>query len=336
MATTIADVAAAAGVSIATVSRALRGLPNVVPSTREKILKAAADLNYSIDPHASRLASGKTMTIALIAPLTGQWFYTKVSTTIEAILMEAGYDVIRYNIESLEQETHVFEKIIRRRRVDGIIFITVEIDKSSIEYLSQTDIAVVTIETETSVFPAVTCNNYEAARTATQYLCNIGHRDIGIISGLPNDPMHFGLPGERKRGYLDVLKEQNITPRRELEVPGNFSLAGGAEAMAKLFSVNKPPTAVFCFSDEMAIGALKTIQDLGLKVPQDISIMGFDDHDVSEYLHLTTIRQPIEDFGEKAASYILKLIEDDSRDLPMKTILETQLVIRATTGAPPV
>jgi DNA-binding LacI/PurR family transcriptional regulator len=275
------------------------------------------------------------MTIALIAPLTGQWFYTKVATTIEAILMEAGYDVIRYSIESLEQESHVFEKIIRRRRVDGIIFLTVEIDSGSIDFLSTADLAVVTIETETGLFPAVTCNNYEAARTATQYLCNIGHRDIGIISGLPNDPLHFGPPGERKKGYLDVLKEQNIPLRTELEVPGNFSLAGGAEAMAKLFSVNKPPTAVFCFSDEMAIGALKTIQDLGLKVPQDISIMGFDDHDVSEYLHLTTIRQPIEDFGEKAASYILTLLDEDTEKIPMKTILDTQLVIRATTGAPP-
>lgn len=275
------------------------------------------------------------MTVGLVVPLTGQWFYTKVATTIEAILMEEGYDVLRFSIESLDQESQTLRKLVRGRRADGIIMITVGADDESLRYLEETESAVVTIETDTKVFPMVTCNNYEAARTATQYLYNLGHRRIGIISALPHDPMHFGPPGERKRGYQDVLRRHGIPVREELDAPGNFSLAGGAEAMAKLLAVRQPPTAVFCFSDEMAVGALKTIQDVGLRVPRDISIMGFDDHDFSEYLHLTTIRQPLEKLGETAASHLLYLLKDKKADVPLRTILDTQLVVRSTTGPAP-
>ena len=334
MSVSIEDVAKAAGVSIATVSRALRGLPNVVPSTRDRVLRVAEELDYSVDPHASRLASGKTMTVGLIMPLTGQWFYNKVATAIEAVLMEEGYDVLRYSVESVEQESQVFRKLIRRKRVDGLVFITIAIDPESLARLSDARLPVVTVETETGIFPAVTCDNYDAARAATQHLCNLGHREIGLISGLPDDPLHFGPPGERRRGYLDALERQGFPARPELDVPGNYSLAGGAEAMATLLSISDAPTAVFAFSDEMATGALKTIQDLGLRAPHDISIVGFDDHDFSEYLHLTTVRQPLDRMGETAATLLLRLLRGES-DVPLRTELGTRLIVRATTGKPP-
>lgn len=334
MRVTIEDVAKAAGVSIATVSRALRGLPNVVPSTRERVLRVADQMNYAVDAHASRLASGKSMTVGLVVPLTGQWFYNKVATTIEAILMQEGYDVLRYTVDSIEHESRVFNRLVSSRRVDGVVFITVAIDDRSLALLKDARQPVVTIESETGLFPAVSCNNYEAARTVTQHLCNLGHRGIGLISGLRDDPMHFGPPGERRRGYVDVLTEHGIPVRPELEVPGNYSLAGGAEAMGRLLSIKDPPTAVFAFSDEMATGALKTVEEIGLRVPDDVSVVGFDDHDFSEYLHLTTVRQPLESMGEYAAAMLLRLINGDA-DVPLKTLLDTRLVVRSTTGRAP-
>ena len=334
MRVTIEDVAKAAGVSIATVSRALRGLPNVVPSTRDRVLRVADQLSYEVDAHASRLASGRSMTVGLVVPLTGQWFYNSVATTIEAILMQEGYDVLRYTVESIEHESRVFSRLVSGRRVDGVVFITVAIDARSLQLLENARQPVVTIESETGLFPAVSCNNYEAARTVTQHLCNLGHRRIGLISGLRDDPMHFGPPGERRRGYVDVLTEHGIPVRPELEVPGNYSLAGGAEAMGRLLSVKDPPTGVFAFSDEMATGALKTIHEVGLRVPDDVSVVGFDDHDFSEYLHLTTVRQPLEAMGETAASLLLRLIRGET-DVPLETFLDTRLVVRSTTGRAP-
>lgn len=331
MPTTIEDVAERAGVSTATVSRALRGLPNVAPSTRDRILRVADDLNYAIDSQASRLASGRTMTVGMVAPMAGQWFYNKVATGAEAILLEAGYDVLRYSLASLGGQTEVFRRLTSSRRVDGLIIISMALDEEHLDYLSENRCPLVTIETITDRFPSVSADNVSAARTATQHLINLGHRQIGLISGLPGDPLRFTVPFARQQGYQEVLQEHGIDYRPELNVPGNFSFAGGAEAMSQLLSVANPPTAVFAFSDEMAVGALKAISDIGLRVPEDISIIGFDDHDVAPYIDLTTIRQPVSQFGQQAASMLLKIIAGE----PLKVsnvILPTQLVLRATTG----
>ncbi len=332
MKTTIEDVARIAKVSTATVSRALRGLPNVVPSTREKIIKVADELHYTIDSQASRLASGRSMTVGLILPLAGQWFYEKVSTAAESVLMEKGYDVLRYSIESIDKEIDILKDLSRGSRMDGFIFITIGLNLESREHLKKLGRSVVTIETITDYFPSVCCNNYKAAQSATQHLINMGHRNIGVISGLADDPLHFTAPRERMKGYKDTLREHDIEFRSELIAPGNFSLEGGAEAVSRLLAIKKPPSAVFAFSDEMAVGAMKTIQDVGLRIPEDISVIGFDDHDFSEYLRLTTIRQPVDKYGEIAANNILQLLKGETEKVNFRTILDTQLIIRSTTG----
>jgi len=336
MAPTIKEVADRSGVSTATVSRALRGLPNVAPSTREQVLQAAEELNYSIDPQASRMAAGRTMSIGIVIPLADQWFYNKVSTAVEAMLVTEGYDVIRYSIAGLSSQTDLFRRLSSGRHVDGLI-VNVALAEKDLELLTTLDFPVVTIETKTKHFASVSIDNVAAARTATRHLINLGHEHIGIISGLRKDPMRFQVPRRRAEGYRSALRENGIEVRPELEAPGNFSLAGGAEAMIDLLSVHHPPTAVFAFSDEMAIGALKTIHDMNLRVPEDLSVIGFDDHDIAEYVGLTTIRQPVAEYGRRAASLLLKLI--DGPDKPDEVTLPhielgTQLVVRSTTGPP--
>jgi len=335
MSPTIEEVAERSGFSTATVSRALRGLPNVAPSTRERILQAAEELHYSIDPFASRLASGRTMTVGIVIPLVDQWFYSKVSIIAETVLNAHGYDVLRYSVTGSESRKQLLKQIAIGRRVDGLIVVTTPLDAEEEELLRKTGLPVVTVETVTDSFPSVACDNVAAAMTATRHLVNLGHRRIAIISGLSDDPMRFPIPQQRKTGYLRVLQENDIEPRPEFDVPGNFSYEGGAEAMTQLLSVRQSPTAVFAFSDEMAIGAMKTIRDLGLHVPDDMSVMGFDDHDVSRYVGLTTMHQPVAEFGDHAASLLLDALDGQGGDGESHQQLSTRLVIRATTGAAP-
>jgi DNA-binding LacI/PurR family transcriptional regulator len=222
------------------------------------------------------------------------------------------------------------------RYVDGLI-VNMALVEEDMELLTNLDLPVVTVETETACFASVGIDNVAAARTATRHLINLGHASIGIISGLREDPMRFLVPRQRTEGYRSALRECGIEVRPELDVPGNFSPAGGAEAMIDLLSVHQPPTAVFAFSDEMAIGALKTVRDMNLRVPGDVSVIGFDDHDISRYVGLTTVRQPVAEFGEIAASLLLKRLDGTDKpeeEDPPHIELNSQLVIRSTTGPP--
>lgn len=333
MTATIEDVAEQSGVSTATVSRALRGLPNVAPSTRERVLQAAEQLNYSIDAQASRLASGKAMTIGLVLPLIDQWFFAKVATSAETVLVMNGYDVLRVHVTSLEAQSQRLRKLISSRRVDGLITVTTSLSEHDIALLKQAKLPVVSVETLQGDFSTVLIDNVAASATATHHLLNLGHTDIALLGGMENDPMRFTIPKARRQGYLNALSDHGIDPRPELMISGNFSAIGGAEAMAQLLSIQKPPTAVFAMGDEMAIGAMKTIRGLGLRIPQDISVIGFDDHDLSRYLDLTTIQQPVMEFGERAAEIVLDHITNGNTDeLPIIDWLDAKLAIRATTG----
>lgn len=335
MSPTIEEVAERSGFSTATVSRALRGLPNVAPSTREHVMRAANELNYSIDPYASRLATGRSMTVGIVIPLADQWFYNKVSTVAETVLGAHGYDVLRYSITGSESQSHLLRQIATSRRVDGLIVVTTPLDDEDERLLSEANLSVVTVETVTDSFPSVASDNFAAAVTATRHLVNLGHERIAVISGLADDPLRFPIPRDRKKGYLHVLQENEIEFRPEFDVPGNFSYEGGAEAMTQLLAVRQAPTAVFAFSDEMAIGALKTIRDLGLRVPGDISVIGFDDHDVAEYVGLTTIHQPVGQYGDLAASILLSVLTGEMENGGFNRELAARLVIRSTTGAAP-
>ncbi len=335
MATTIEDVARKAGVSTATVSRALRGLPNVAPSTRRHVLEVAQALDYAMNARTFPLNSGgRIKTVGIVMPLADQWFYNEVATSAEALLFNQGYDVLRVSLATLKAQNEIIQRLIAERDIDGLILVSLVLLDKSLAYLQHANCPVVTIETLTDNFPAIYTDNLVAARMATQHLINLGHEQIGVISGLPDDPLAFQLPAKRLHGYQQALESHGIEPRPELNLPGNFSYAGGAEAMSRLLAVPEPPTAVFAFSDTMAIGALKTIRDMGLNVPEDISVIGFDDQEVAEYVSLTTIHQPVAKYGERAVALLLEQFEEkpDYDETTAHEHLPTKLIIRGTTG----
>ncbi len=333
MSATIGDVAHLAGVSVATVSRAIRGLANVSPATRDRVLKAAAQLQYVPHPHASRLAAGRTLTVGMAVPLLTQWFFTQVVAGAEGVLAASGYDVLLYGVPDGQTMRRFIDDSPFSKRVDGLIVVDLPLNASDVARLRRSG-PVVTVGVDTDSAPSVTIDNLAAAATATRHLVNLGHRRIALICDLTPQALEFTAPRQRRRGYEQVLRDAGIAIREELIVPGNFALQGGAEAMAQLLTVDRPPTAVFAESDEMAIGALKTVRDAGLQVPGDISIVGFDDHDMAAYTDLTTVAQPALQEGEAAAALLLRLLGggDGDRSEVDRVVLPTKMVVRATTG----
>jgi LacI family transcriptional regulator, repressor for deo operon, udp, cdd, tsx, nupC, and nupG len=335
MTASIGDVAARAGVSVATVSRALRGLPNVAPSTRNRVLAAARELDYVAHPHASRLAAGRTRTVGVVVPLFTQWYFTQVVAGAEGVLAAAGHDLLLYNVGGPDGRDRFLQSLPFRKRVDGLIVIDLPLDPEEQARIAATGSPVVLIGVPSQTLPTVTIDNVGAAEAAVRHLTNLGHERIGLIANLPDDPMHFTAPLERRAGYQQALLEQALDVDPALDVPGGFSVKGGAEAMAQLLSTGTAPTAVFAESDEMAVGAMKTVRDSGLRIPEDLSVIGFDDHEIAEYVGLTTVHQPVMAQGETAASLLLELMTGDGPPAPRHLVLPTKIRVRTTTGPAP-
>jgi DNA-binding LacI/PurR family transcriptional regulator len=329
MPVTIDDVAKHAAVSIATVSRALRGLPNVAPDTRRHVLEVAKELNYMVAPQATRALTGRKV-VAIITPLVDQWFYSKVATVAAFDLLSAGVEPIRYFADSVEAQTALIKQLLQQQLIDGCIVVSFHLESEATEALLAYNVPAVTLETSTVQFPSIMIDNVAAAELATRHLINLGHHRIGLVLGSMNVTRQDFIPTARHKGYRTALKQAGIKYDSKLELSGNDVYEGGAEAMKQFFSLHEPPTAVFAASDEMAIGVLKTLRDLKLRVPEDVSVIGFDDNDIAAYADLTTIRQPVSSYGELAAEQMIACLKGECHKA--RRVLAFELIIRSTTG----
>jgi DNA-binding LacI/PurR family transcriptional regulator len=331
---TIEQVARRANVSVATVSRALRGLPNVAPSTRSRVEQVARDLDYQVDTYASRLATGRSDTVGLAVPNINSWYFAQVAAGVEAVLADAGMDVLLHSVDDGEGRSRLLSgQSSVRRRLDGLILIDVLLTAAEIRTLAADPVHVVTVGQRTEDFPSVTVDNRQAALTVTRHLLGLGHRRVGLIGGSVRTSLPFDVPGHRRQGYVEALLEAGLDYHADLEADGGFSVKGGSEAMVHLMSESRPPTAVFALSDEMAMGAIKAATDLGLQVPGDVSIVGFDDHELAGVFGLTTVRQDREWHGATAGRLLLGLTDDPSPEVA-HVVGETRLLVRSTTGPP--
>ena len=339
MSASIEDVAQRAGVSISTVSRALRGLPNVSPVTRQRVLEAASDLRYSASPHAVGLASGKTRTLAVVMPFVSRWSFGQALDGIESVLSASGYDLILHRVGDPESRARFIERMPLRKRVDGIIAVYLPLTDSGLDILADVRVPVVLVGPSSDGLPSVCIDDAEGASAAAQHLINLGHRRIGLIGGGKEETLRFAVPRNRREGYRRSLANNGVEADPALEAPGDFTAAGGAAAMGVLLGRADPPTAVFAESDEMAMGAVRTVQSAGLRVPEDVSIVGFDDHELAHLFDLTTVAQDIVDQGIVAATLLLDIIENrreqgQGAEEPPRVVLPTRLVIRGSTGRP--
>lgn len=335
MVASIEDVARQAGVSIATVSRALRGLPDVAATTRDRVLAAATELNYVASPFAARLASGRTTTVGLVVPFVNRWFFAEVISTVETALRHAGFDLLLYNLGDAAGRCRFFDVMPMRKRVDGVLVASLVLDDGEFDALTELKRPVGLLGLDREGFLSTRIDDVASARTAVDHLIEAGHRRIGLIGGDTDDPMAFTPPLHRRDGYRDALQAVGVEVDPQLEHLGYFTVEGGREAARHLLALDDRPTAIFAESDEMAYGALREIRDSGLRVPDDVAVIGFDDQPLSELMDLSTIRQPVAEEALDITTRLLAMIADDTDEAPIHPaiVLPTELVVRGSSVA---
>jgi DNA-binding LacI/PurR family transcriptional regulator len=332
MAAGIEDVARAAGVSTATVSRALRGLPNVNAATRDRVRAVAAELGYVASPSAASLASGRTRTIGLISPSINRWFFANVIEGAERALRAQGFDVLLYTFDAPGSPRARVDPDVLRRRVDGILVVGLPLAAEEVEGLLGLGRPLVCIGWGGHGQVTVRLNDRATAIEATNHLIGLGHRRIAHLTGAPDDVAPSSPPVERAAGWRDALTAAGIEVDPGLERHGQFTSEGGRAAMRDLIAASEDFTAVFAASDEMAMGAILALRAAGLAVPQDVSVIGVDGHDLGELVGLTTIAQPANEQGAVAAQLVLGMIGGIVP--PREIIMPTQFVERTSTAAP--
>lgn len=326
MSITIRDVAAAAGVSTATVSRALRGLPNVDEATRQRVREVATHLDYVISPSASRLASGRTGSVAVITPAVSRWFFATVLSGVESVLQDAGVDLLLHSTA-----TSGISAARLRGRVDGVLAISVPAEDPQLQRVIDLGLPTSLIGTWCEGAPSVMIDDVQAAVTATEHLIGLGHRCIALISGSadarPATPSHA-----RRSGFLQTMDQAGLEVGPQLEAHGAFTIDGGELAMEQLLLTQPRPTAVFAMSDEMAFGAMRALRRHGLSPGQDIALVGIDGHDMSGYLELTTVAQPVVELGRIAATWMLEQLADGPSRPPESIRVPTTLIVRGSSS----
>ncbi len=331
MTASLEDVAARARVSTATVSRALRGLPNVADDTRQRVEKAARDLDYVANRQASGLATGRTGSIGVVVPFLGKWFFSEALAGLEGAIRSDERDLLLYSLGNNVGRERFFRTLPLRQRVDGVVVLSVPVTDEESESLGSLHVPAVIVGAYAPGHSTVRIDDVEGGRVAVRHLTGLGHRRIGFITGLQPRPMDFTVSADRRSGYISALEERGISYDPQLEVTGLFTVAGGSSAMAALLGLPEPPTAVFVESDEMAMGALDACKRMGVSVPDDVSIIGYDDHELSGLMGITTVAQPVRDLGSMAADMLIDIL-DGRQDTTRKITVPIKLVVRGTTG----
>jgi len=331
---TIRDVAKKAGVGVGTVSRVLNESTAVSDATRQKVLTAIDELNYTPSPIARRLSLGRTMTIGVIAPFFVRPSYIERLRGVEATLADTEYDFILYNVETISRRDACIHDLPRQDRVDGILLMTLPPTNEEVDRFQQANLPVVLVDSPHDRISHVLVDNVAGGCLATKHLIDLGHRKIGYISDyLQESPFGFLPVAERYQGYRRALAEAGIEFRAEYHRQGELSRREARRLALELLSLPDPPTAIFAYSDTQAFGVLRAAQDLELKVPDQLSVIGYDDIEISEFLHLTTIRQHLYDSGVQGTTLLLDEIANAPAQ-PKEVLLPTSLIERDTTGPP--
>lgn len=330
--TSIRKVSKVAGVSVATVSRAMRHPDRVRKETRDKVLEAIEAVGYRPNMLARNFRAKKAFAVVVLVPNIANPFFSRVIRGIEQGAQQEGYAILLGDTQGLKEREAEYTSLVTSRQADGVIQLSANVD-GVLDILNVADgQAPIVNACECAIdppCPTVRIDNVGAAKDAVEHLIDLGHERIGIVLGPGESP----LTRDRLTGYKQALKDHNLDFDKRLTVSGDFSLDSGRRAVATLRAVNDPPTAIFCCNDEMAIGAMHRVKKDGFSVPDDISIVGFDDIEFASYVDppLTTIAQPTEELGKVAFSVLLELLEGRTPE-QTEFVLPTELVIRESTG----
>lgn len=329
----IAEIARRANVSTATVSRTLNQSGPVKAATAKKVWRAVTALNYYPNSHARTLVSGRSRLIGLIVSDITNPFFPELVRTFQNLASQKQYDLLLTSTDYLTSRMTVCLRRMLERKVDGVAMMTSEMDLGLIKELAKRNVPIVFMDVG-QMGPRmshVSIDYGNGIRQAVDHVASLGHKQIGFISG----PLDLHSARTRRQAFLDGLRHHGITPDRRLVREGTHTAEGGEQAMKELLRLKRKPTAVVCSNDWTAIGALHGIHAAGLKVPDDMSLVGFDDIPLAQYTHpaLTTVRMSAVDVGSTAFQALFSLIgeghvEGDVYQIP------TALVVRDSTSKP--
>ncbi len=329
---TITSVAKAAGVSKSTVSKVLNRQLGVSSKTRKKVLRVIDQFGYTPSIVAKSLKNKKTKAVGVILPNIINPFFAAMLRGIEDSAIRKGYVVVFCDSDDTREKESLYFQIFENRWVDGIIFSGTATDaeeEAHIRKIQNKGIPVVLVDREIEAYftNVVMVDNVRAAFEATTYLLDLGHRKIGHIAG----PQEIKVFAKRLQGYKEALARCGVSVDLQLVRKGDLSIRSGESAARELMMKKVPVTALFCGNDLMAIGAMKEFQRNGLKIPQDVCLMGFDDIPLASLVSpsLSTVAQPSYQIGTTAIDLLVKSIEE--RSIDNKVILPTKLILREST-----
>jgi LacI family transcriptional regulator len=337
MAATIVDVARRAGVSTATVSRVMSGAAVARPATRDRVLAAVRELDYSPSAVARALKRRETRTLGLLVTDIANPFFPLVVRAVEGEAHARGYGVVFGNAADDPERELAYLDLLLERRVDGLIVASARATRRHAERLARVPVPVVLLNSDapgTGALPSIATDHRLGGRLGAEHLLGLGHRSIAHVTA----PIgHAAAALDRRLGIGDAMRTAGIDPATLLVVDGGGTVEGGAAAVPALLSATPRPTAVIGFNDLTAIGLLRGFRAAGLRVPEDTSVVGFDDIELAAWTDppLTTVRQPTEELGRWAVTRIADVLADAERPGgPSRVILEPTLVVRGTTAPP--
>lgn len=330
---TMNDVARAANVSIATVSHVINGTRFVSVERAERVHAAMRDLGYVPDATARSLRVGRTDTVGLVIPDNSNPFFAALARYIEEAGFEAGYTTILANSNERPDREHRYVSTLVSKRVDGLILSPSRGDHSTlIRLLENARLPVVVVDRDAELPNAdiVLYDNAGGSYEATRYMIDLGHEQIACIAG----PADASSAAERVKGFRRAMEEARLPIADNAVVDSDFHFVGGRQATARLLDTGERFTALVAGNDLMAAGAMRELTDRGISVPDDVSVIGFDDAPLAEMIWptLTTMRQPLQDMAHTAVSKLMERMNGGNGSPPTRTVLPTSLVIRQSTA----
>jgi LacI family transcriptional regulator len=351
---TISDIARLAGVSKATVSRVLNDKPDVDPATRERVVRIMDEYDFVPSIAASGLANGRPRLFGVLIPSLTWPLMPEFMRGIGELVEQSSYELVLYTMSQKQDRSAVIDRILAARLTSGLLAMFPGQSFEHIQQLHEHGFPVVMIDDQgpTTTTPWVGTDNRAGAYAATRHLLSLGHRRIGHVHGNPD----YQVSHDRYAGYCDALAEAGITPDPSLVVEGDFKPPSGRTCGAQLLSLPERPTAIFAANDEMAYGVMAAAEERGLRIPEDLALVGFDDIASSAHVRpaLTTVRQPFYEMGQAATRLLLSLVDaprpiatrwtgnsiagstaSSVRDAhhPMRVLLPIGLVVRDSCGA---
>jgi LacI family transcriptional regulator len=335
-AVTIRDVARHAGVSVATASRALNGMVVVNPQTRDRVLAVVGELGFTPSPAARRLSLGRTLTVGVVVSFLTRPQAAERLRGVDAVLTDSEFDLVIYNVESVQKRDHYLGTLAQSQRTDGLIVMSLPPPNGAVPELGRSPVPVVFIDVHTpsiAAMPRVIGDDAAGGALAARHLLDLGHSGIGFVGDAIADPFGFTSSRDRQAGLTAELARAGVAIPDEWIGHGAHGRYEARDLAHRMLAGRRRPTAIFTASDTQAMGVIAAAREIGLHVPDDLSVIGYDDIEAADYVGLTTIRQQLFESGRLGAEVLLSEIGIRSEKPPVIP-LAPELVVRATTAPP--